>query len=344
MAIVGTRTRGLLLAALLVAVLMYPLGVSEFLVNVANLVALATLGALGLNLLIGVAGQMAIGSAAFLAVGAYTAVIFGAEMGLPFLVVLPLSAASAAAVGAVVGIPALRLRGLYLLIATLALHFVVLYVVTRYQSAKAGEVGFAFPPANVFGRQIDTPTEWYFVLTAFSAGAAIVVTNLLRSRFGRAWLAIRERDIAAEIIGINVTRTKISAFMVSAALTGLQGALFAYYLRLVTTASFGFDVAVQYVAMIIIGGLGSVLGSYLGAAFVVAIPFVLTTLAGHVPSDGVVGRLLTNNIFELQTAVYGAALIAFLLLEPRGLVHLWVRFTTYLRLWPFQKERVMNNG
>ena len=345
MEIFHTRNRKLLLALFILAILLLPFVVSKFTVNVLNLIALATLGALGLNLLIGVAGQIAIGSAAFLAIGSVGAVVFGRNLGLPFILVIPLSALCAATVGAVIGIPALRLRGLYLLMATMALHFIVNYAFNRYQSAAVGEVGFVLPRANLFGWTLQTPQHWYYVLVGVSAVAAIAVTNLLRSRFGRAWRAIHHRDIAAEIIGINVPRAKIQVFMVSAALTGVQGALLAYYMRIVSSDAFTFDVAVQYIAMIIIGGLGSVLGSYLGAVFVIGLPFLLQGLAEQLPKDsGLVGHLLASNIFELQTVVYGVAIIAFLLMEPRGLAYLWIRLTTYFRLWPFRKERVMSSG
>jgi branched-chain amino acid transport system permease protein len=343
-AVADTWIRKLLLGCMIAAVIVVPFFATTYWMTVLDLVALASLGSLGLNILIGVAGQMAIGTAAFLAIGAYSAALFGIELHVPFLLVLPLSTILTAVIGALVALPALRLRGLYLLIGTLALHFIVIYAVTEYQTKDVGEIGFLFPNPSIFGWQLETPTRWYIVLTVISACGAIAATNLLRSRFGRAWMAVRERDIAAEIMGIDVTRTKIYAFMVSAAFTGCQGVLLAYYTRAITYSSFSLDVAIQYIAMIIIGGLGSVLGSYLGAAFVVALPFLLSSLAQYAPSSGPIGSLFTDNVFELQIIIYGLAIILFLLIEPRGLVQLWVRFTTYLRLWPFQKERLMSNG
>jgi branched-chain amino acid transport system permease protein len=342
-AIADTRIRKLLLVFMLLAIAAVPLIADTYWMTVVDLIALSSLGALGLNLLIGVAGQMAIGSAAFLAIGAYGAAFFGIQLHLPFILVLLLSTVLTALVGAFVAVPALRLRGLYLLIATLALHYIVIYAVTKYQTKQVGELGFLFPAGSIFGWQLDTPSRWFVFLVIVSACAAIAMTNLLRSRFGRAWMAVRERDIAAEILGIRVVRAKIYAFMISAAYAGCQGAILAYYTRAITYSSFSLDVAIQYIAMIIIGGLGSVLGSYLGAAFVVGLPFLLTSLAQYAPANGWLGSLFTSNVFELQIIIYGAAIIVFVLIEPRGLVQLWIRFTTHLRLWPFQKER-LNNG
>jgi branched-chain amino acid transport system permease protein len=185
--------------------------------------------------------------------------------------------------------------------------------------------------------------SWYYVLAPCSAMAALVVTNLLRSRYGRAWMAVRDRDIAAEIIGLNVSSYKILAFVVSAFITGLQGGLFAYYLKVVDTDVYSFDLAVQYVAMIVIGGMGSVLGSYFGAFFVVGLPFAVQELIKRVPQSAG-GKTLHRDIFQIQSALYGAAMVLFFLIEPRGLVALWGRFTTYLRLWPFRREGALSDG
>jgi len=338
MAVVGTRTRKLASLVLVAALLALPAVASNFQLTVLNLVAMASLGSLALNLLIGVAGQVSIGSAAFLAIGAFTACFLGAQHGMPIWVVVPVSAVSAAAVGAVVGIPALRLRGLYLLIATLALQYIVVYFVQRYQSSAVGSVGFIMPTPTLFGWRLSTPASWFYLLVPCSAAGAFLVTNLMRSRFGRAWMAVRDWDIAAEIIGINVSSYKILAFVVSAAITCFQGGLFAYYLKVVDSEVFTFDLAVQYVAMIIIGGLGSVLGSYLGALFVVGLPYVVQEIVKRIPESAPGGALIHHNIFEIQLAIYGAAIVGFILIEPKGLNALWGRVTTYLRLWPFRRE------
>jgi branched-chain amino acid transport system permease protein len=329
---------------LVAGVLCVPAVASNFQLTVLNLVAMASLGALALNLLIGVAGQVSIGSAAFLAIGAFTACFLGAQHRLPIWLVVPVSAVTAAAVGAIVGVPALRLRGLYLLIATLALHYIAIYFVRRYQVAETGAVGFIMPTPSLFGMRLSSPASWYYVLVPCSAGGAFVVTNLLRSRYGRAWMAVRDRDIAAEIIGINVSSYKILAFIVSAAITGFQGGLFAYYIKVVDADAFTFDLAVQYVAMIIIGGMGSVLGSYLGAFFVVGLPYVVQEIVKRIPESAPGGAKLHHNIFDIQVALYGAAIVLFFLIEPRGLNALWGRFTNYLRLWPFSREGVVGDG
>jgi branched-chain amino acid transport system permease protein len=344
MAIVGTRGRRLGALLGIAVVLVIPAFASNFQLTILNLVAMASLGAMALNLLIGVAGQVSIGSAAFLAIGSFTAAFLGVQHDLPFMVAVPGAAVAAAIVGAVVGIPALRLRGLYLLIATLALHYIVLYLVKEYQTRETGPVGFIMPTPTFGGTQLSSPMSWYYVLIVFSALAAFAVVNLMRSRYGRAWMAIRDRDIAAEIIGLNVSAYKIGAFVVSALITGLQGGLYAYYLKVVDVEAFNFNLAVQYVAMIVIGGTGSVLGSYFGAGFVIGMPFAVTELVKRVPESAPGAQWLNKEIFEIQSALYGVAIVAFFLIEPAGLVALWGRFTTALRLWPFKREGVLGDG
>ncbi len=341
MAVVGTPGRRVGLGLLIAGILLLPQVATNFQVTIMNLVAMASLGAMALNLLIGTAGQVSIGSAAFLAIGAFATAFLGAELDLPIFIAVPGGAVAAAVIGAAVGIPALRLRGLYLLIATLALHYIVLFFVKAYQTSAVGPVGFIMPTPKIFGVSMSSPRAWFYLLAPISALGAFVVVNLTRSRYGRAWMAIRDRDIAAEIIGLNVSAYKVLAFVVSAFITGLQGGLYAYYLKIVDSEGYSFNLAVQYVAMIVIGGTGSVLGSYFGALFVVGLPFLVTSLTKLIPSGAPGASLVLDNVFEVQAALYGLAIILVFLVEPRGLIALWRRLTTYLRLWPFKREGVL---
>lgn len=327
------------LVVLVLVLVVAPYAVSTYTLNVSTAILLAVPGALALSLLTGVSGQISLGNAAFMGIGGTTAGLLGGQEHWPFLLVLVAAAVLSGLVGVIVGIPSLRVRGLYLIIATLALQFVIQYAIQKIQtSTKAGVSGFLLPTASVGGWKAVSPKTWYFVLLGFAAVVTMIHINLVRSRIGRAWAVIRERDIAAEIIGIPVARYKISAFVVSSVIIGIQGALAGYYLGLVTYDMFTLSVAISYVAMIIIGGLGSHRGAIYGAAFVTALPYLLPHLVADLP--GGVAHRLSNSIFNVQTFLYGLLVVLFLLFEPKGIAEITRRLRQYFVLWPFSKERL----
>ncbi len=296
--------------------------------------------ALSLNLLTGLAGQVSLGTVAFLAVGAFSAAALGVEQGLPMIVVLVSATVISGLVGALVGLPALRLRGLYLVVATMALHFLVIFFARKYQDPRVGVAGFRFDqPAQMFGHTFGAKT-WYLVMSALAVLATIAFVNLRRSRYGRAWMMIREREIAAEVLGINVTRYKVLAFTVSSAAIGFMGALFAYRLRTIQVESFHLDVAIDYIAIIIIGGIGTAHGAIFGTAMVYGFPFLITEFAIRLPRESTVGQFLSSEIYNLNRVLYGLAIVLFLLFEPRGIAAIWERIRTWFALWPFSRERV----
>lgn len=303
--------------------------------DIANLVFIGVLGSVALNLLMGVAGQVSVGNAALMAVGAFTAAPLAIDYGLPMPVVVVLAALAAGLVGLFVGIPSLRLRGLYLVIATLALHFIVLYIVERYQGEKTGAAGFIMPIATLGGWEIVDPHEWYYVLGVAAIFSMLLVNGLLRSKYGRAWRAIRDRDVAAEILGVNISVAKLLAFVISSIIIGGQGALYAYYIGVVESSMFSFNLAVQYLAMVIIGGAGSLLGSVLGAIFVQALPFLVTDVVSALPSSMPGSAFLDDNILAVQSLLYGLSIIGFIIFEPAGLVAIWHRIQTVVAAWPF---------
>ncbi|MPY91703.1 MAG: branched-chain amino acid ABC transporter permease [Acidimicrobiia bacterium] len=321
-----------------VLLLLWPLQTGTRVLGLICTIMLAIPSAHALNLLTGVAGLVSLGNAAFLAIGAFTAAALGSVNDLPFLPVVLISAVVAAAAGAIVGIPALRLRGLYLVVATMALHFIVIYAARRFQVPRVGAAGFRMPRPELFGQQMDQ-RKWYVVLTVIAVLSTVAFVNLKRSRFGRAWNMIRERDIAAEILGVNVPRYKILAFTLSSAMIGFQGAIFAYYLRTVEMETFNLNLAIDYVAIIIIGGLGSVHGAIFGAILVYGVPFYVSQLSGSLPRDSWLNELLGADIFNVNRIIYGLAIIGFLLFEPAGLAAIWARVRTWFSLWPFTRER-----
>jgi branched-chain amino acid transport system permease protein len=322
--------------------LAFPALFGPYTTGVATVAALTIPGAVALNLLQGVAGQVSAGNAAFLAIGTMvTATMVRQWPGVSFLVVLPTAGLVAAAIGAIVALPALRVRGLYLLIGTLALHYIVVYSVYVYQKQTVGPTGFMIPTPSIAGFVVDSPVKWYYVLLIFAVAALWQMANILRTRVGRAWIAVRDGDVAAEIVGVNVIRAKISAFVVSSFMIGVQGGLFAYYTQVITNELFTLDLAIQYIAIVIIGGMGSVYGTVLGTVAIVGLPYLLQQLALGLPPDFGPSHIVLLRIFDVQNITYGLLIMAFLLFAPGGLVSIWARLMDLLRLWPFTRQPVL---
>ena len=323
-----------LIILILIAALILPGGSSEYFLHLINLCFLASIGALGLMILTGFCGQISLGHAAFLAIGAFTTVIMTVHLKMPFLIVVPAAAASGAIIGFIVGLPSLRFRGVYLAISTLAMHYAIIFLCTSYQtkfgsSASAG-ITISDPVVGPF--RLRGEYAWYFFLLAALTLFTIVCINLLRTRPGRAWMAIRDRDIAAAALGINLTRYKLSAFMLSATLASIAGSFAAYYSNVVTVEGYTLDLAVIYVAMIIVGGMGSILGALLGAFFITLLPYGIDNIFAFLPRDWRFGA----TVFGVQVGAVGICIILFLLFEPKGLAEIWRRTETYFDQWPFR--------
>jgi branched-chain amino acid transport system permease protein len=314
LALFGTRRARVRLAVSLLALGVLPFVATPFLLDLANQVLLATIGALALMLLTGFAGLISLGTAGLLAAGAYTVGAMFREFGAPFWVTLPAAAILGAFLGLVFGLPSMRLRGLYLAISTLGLHFVMIYLGGEYEAREALSTGVMIDPPSIGSFSLTSGRAWYVVLLGFAALALAISVNLKRSRTGRAWRALRERDVVAGALGIDVQRFKLLAFVVSATMTSVAGALFAYFRNFVSIDAFSLYLTVQYVAMIIIGGMGSIAGALLGAAFVVLFPYAIEALAAYLPAR------FSNAVFALDYAAFGVVMILFLLLEPGGLI------------------------
>jgi len=316
----------------LIAALLLPLVLTNFWTGVANELFIAVIGALALNLLMGTTGQISLGHAGFLAAGAFTVAALITHFNAPIVATLLSAAVVGAVLGVLVGLPALRLKGLYLAVSTLAAHFVIIVGVGQYQSILNYGSGFTIPSPSLFGLEIGSERSWYFFLLPFVLGILLLNLNWLRSAYGRAWMAIRHRDVTAEALGINVARYKLLAFSASTSLTCIAGALWAYHTAFVSVEAFDFDMLIQYLAMVIIGGLGSVLGACLGAFFVIVLPHTISILANSIPFLQELGA----KSFDLQVGVFGVAMLLFLMLEPRGLAGIWARLRFYFQLWPFK--------
>jgi branched-chain amino acid transport system permease protein len=313
----------------------------SYAMGVATIIFLTLPGAIALNLLQGVAGQVSAGNPAFMGLGAIvTCFMVYRYPHVNFMLVLLLAGLVSAAVGAVVALPALRVRGLYLLISTYALDQIIFYLILEYQQKSVGQAGWSIPVPSIPGLiSITKPIQWYYFLLVFAVASLFVMANIMRTRIGRAWIAVRDGDIAAEIIGVNVMRAKIDAFVLSSFMIGVQGALFAYYTQVIQNTLFTFDIAILYISIVIIGGMASTYGTVLGTMLVIGLPYALQILSAQLPPDFPLAHVLLLHVFDIQNIAYGLMIMGFLLYAPYGLVQLWNRGVSVFRLWPFSTER-----
>jgi branched-chain amino acid transport system permease protein len=318
---------------LIVAFLVIPMFAGRYLLTSIMIPFLIySLSTLGLNILTGYTGQLSLGHAAFMAVGAYTSFNLSFRLDLPILLCFLGGGLMSAAIGTLFGIPTMRIKGFYLIVSTLAAQFTIEWVITHWAWVSGENVLGAIdtPPMEILGRSIDTPVEKYLLTLVVVIVLTIFAKNLVRGKIGRAWISIREMDVASEIIGVSQFRYKLLAFSVSSFYAGVAGALIAFcHLGCVQITEFELLLSFWLLGMVIIGGMGSILGSFLGAGFMVLLPIyinrVVRMTAGVVPSD-----ILTN----LELMIFGGLIILFLIVEPYGLARLWLIIKGKLRAWP----------
>jgi branched-chain amino acid transport system permease protein len=313
-----------------------PFSLHDYYLSIINLSLIAIVGALGLNILVGYTGQISVGHGAFMSVGAYTAANLAVRLDLPFWVTLPAGGLMAALIGAIVGMPSLRIKGLYLAIATLAGQLIIEWTINHVTFISGGvQASIDVPRPRIGSFVIASQREMYYFLLVFVVLSIVATLNLVRSRVGRAFIAIRDQDIAAEIIGINIFRYKLLAFAISSFYAGVTGVLYTYYLGIANYEQFQIGVSIDYLAMIIIGGLGSVLGSVFGAFFVTLLPIVIRYAMEAFGGLFFAPQTVLNLIPNLRLMLFGALIIFFLIVEPEGLNRLWRNIRNYFRIWPF---------
>lgn len=336
------------LAALLALFLLAPYWLSDFWLTVLAYAGIAAIGALGLNLLTGYTGQVSLGHAAFLGAGAYTAAHLGNTLELPLPLWLAGAAVVGAALGALIGPLALRLRGLYLVIVTLGLVFLAEHVFLNWEGLTGGPTGrqtgapaslgvVDFDEMSLLGESLSREQSWFWLIWALVAVATVLAWNIVRSRPGRAMQAIRERDLAAEVLGVSLTRYKVGAFAVSSAFAATAGALLAAYQQYVSPSEWTLFLSIQYLAIIIVGGLGTILGAVIGAVFVASLPRVIEEVSGSLPFLAAGGGEGIS-VFAFNQMLFGALIVGFLILEPRGLVALGLRIGARLRGGPISRQ------
>ncbi|MBX3642168.1 MAG: branched-chain amino acid ABC transporter permease [Rubrivivax sp.] len=323
--------RGWMLAFVL-SLFTMPLWGTDYMLAMACIVGIHVIATLGLNLTTGNAGLISLSHGAFVGVGCYT-VAWLAKQGLPFYLTLPAAGLLAAALGLIVGLPSLRVKGIYLAVATLAAHFILTFVFREWESVTGGVPGTSIPRASLFGFEFVGDHRNFYLIFVVAFVMALAAKNLGRTHFGRAFVAVRERDFSAEILGVNLLHTKLLAFSIGAFYAGVAGGLLGYFYGAITPEYFVLTLSVFYLAATIVGGLGTVLGSIFGALFMTFVPEVLRLLA-HSSSEwfpGVAGLLL-----PMQQVVFGILIIGFLVFEPHGLAAIWARVRRVFHLWPFK--------
>lgn len=311
-----------------------PFASSPYILYILNTIGIFIIAAIGLNLLIGYTGQISLGHGAFFGVGAYAAAILATKAHFPIWLDIVCAGLVASAVGIIFGLPSARLKHLYLLIATLAGQFILEYVFVTWKSLTGGAEGIILREAKFFGINLRDDRTFYFIIFGFAVLMAWLAVNLVRTRFGRAFIAIRDNDRAAEGMGIPVFPYKLLAFAISSFYAGVAGALYAYYMRSITPEPFNLWLSIEFIAMIIIGGLGSIPGAVFGTVFIVALNELLSHITTILMNMGVsVGVAIT--IAPLREFVFGLTIVLFIIFEPKGLAEVWRIIRSSFRLWPF---------
>ena len=330
-ALFDSRTQRTWLAVAGALLLLFPFMASDYWLYLACLVSINVAGATGLNILTGYTGLVSLGQAAFMGLGAYTVAIVQARWGTPVLFNLLAGGFVAMLGGIVVGLPSLRVKGLYLAIATIAASFIAHFLFANLKLT-GGTAGLTLQPATVFGVALDTSFRLYWVIVPVTLLMLLGAANLFRTRTGRAFIAIRDRDISAEVLGIPLLRYKLLSFGLSSFYAGVAGGLWAYFFRVVTPESFPLLMSIFFLAAIIVGGMGSILGGILGAVFMTMVPELLKLIVDLLPG----GSELAVFLSPVRTMVFGLLIIVFLVFEPQGLAQMWRRLRRFFHLWPFR--------
>jgi len=292
-----------------------------------NLIFINIIAAVGLNILTGFTGLISLGHAAFMAIGAYTSSILTVKLGVPFWLALPASGALTGLIGFVVGLPSLRLTGIYLALATMAFGFVTDEIILQWQSLTRGADGFAAIPPIIFGMTFDSYKKYFFITFISLAILLFVAKNMTRGSFGRTLMAIRDSETAAETMGVNLGWYKALAFTVSAIYAGLAGSLYAHFILFVSVDNFTLLHSIGFIVMVVVGGLGSITGSVMGAIFITILPEIISFTKDYLPSA-------FKTASSLQAAVYGIILMLFVIYQPAGFYGLWVKIKNWWRTFP----------
>jgi len=333
MAILRTRLHWETLSAFLILLFACPLFLSDRVLTVMTMIGIAIISVHGLNILTGYCGQISIGHVGFMAVGAYVSAILTAKLGWSFWAALPCAALAAGIAGLIFGLPSLKIRGFYLIMATIAAHFIIIWLVLHLRSITGGADGLAVPKPRIGSFVFKSKASYFYLVMIFLCLATFLAMNIVRTRVGRAFVAIRDNDLAAEVMGVNLWSYKLQAFFIGCVYAGVAGALLVHYYAFASVDQFPFMDSVWYLGMLIVGGMGSTAGAILGAVSLKLLD-ELVTVVGPILSAAVAAQAAAS----LALISRGLIIILFLIYEPRGLAHRWGMIKAYCRLWPFSHE------
>ncbi len=333
MAIFGTSLGWIALSVFFLFLLICPFFLGDRILTIMTMIGIAIISVHGLNILTGYCGQISIGHVGFMAVGAYTSGILTAKLGLSFWVALPCAAFAAGVAGLIFGLPSLKIKGFYLIMATIAAHFIIVWFVLQLYHLTGGPDGLPVPKPKIGSFVLKSKISYYYLTMAFVVLSTLVAKNIVRTRTGRAFVAIRDNDLAAEVMGISLWSYKLQAFFIGCVYAGVAGVLLVHYYAFASVDQFPFMDSVWYLGMLIVGGMGSISGAIMGAIFLKLLD-ELVTVVGPILSAAVAAQAAAS----LALITRGLVIILFLIFEPRGLAHRWELIKAYFRLWPFSHE------
>lgn len=332
-AIIRTKTHWVLLGLLFAILIFLPLIASGFLLGVLNIIFIYIIASTGLNILTGYCGQISLGHAAFWGVGAYASAILSNTYGFPFWIALPCAVLITGIIGVILGIPSLRVKGFYLAMSTLAAQFILFYIFGHWESVTGAYQGISCPRPRIGNFIFNTEKRYYYLILTFTILAIYVAKNIARMRTGRSFIAVRDNDLAAEMMGINLLKTKLTAFFLASCYAGLAGSLWGHYLTHIFPGHFDLMQSVWFIGMIIVGGMGTTMGPIFGVIFIKGLEQVSAFITA--PLATVFPMLSAGITASFVSLVFGAVIILFLAFEPRGIVHRWEIIKATYRMWPF---------
>ena len=330
MAIFRTRLHWVMLFALLILLFTCPLFFSDRILTILTIIGITIISVHGLNILTGYCGQISIGHVGFMAVGAYTSGILCAKLGWSFWAALPCAALAAGMAGLIFGLPALKLKGFYLIMATIAAYFIIMWVIIQLRNVTGGADGMGVPRPEIGGLVLKSKASYFYLVMTIACLATFLAKNIVRTRAGRAFVAIRDNELAAEVMGVNLWTYKLVAFFIGCVFAGVAGSLLVHYFAFASPTQFPFMDSVWYLGMLIVGGMGSTAGAIFGAVSLKLLD-ELVTIVGPILSAVVAPQAAAS----LGLIMRGLVIILFLIFEPRGLAHRWGMVKAYYRLWPF---------
>ena len=333
MAIFRTRTQWIILLAFLVLLFAMPVYSSDRLLTIVTIMGITIISVLGLNILTGYCGQISIGHAGFMAAGGYVSAVLTAKLGWPFWAALPCAGLGAGLVGIIFGLPSLKIKGFYLIMATVAAHFIIIWVILQFYGITGGADGMSVRRPEIGAFVLKSKASYFYLVMVITCIAVYLAKNIVRTRVGRAFIAIRDNDLAAEVMGVNLWAYKLTAFFIGCVFAGVSGSLLVHYYAYISTDHFPFMNSVWYLGMLIVGGMGSTAGVIFGTVFLKLLDEAVTVFGPMLAA--IFPAIAAQAAASLGLIMRGLVIILFLIFEPRGLAHRWELVKSYFRRWPF---------